>query len=544
MVFNDGRRARVESVSQNGRRGEGSRDAPSIDTSLRSAGWVSLWSAGQLAVQFALQMVLAKYFGAREEMDAFVSAIALPTVLSAIFVGSLSFALVPVFSQRLSRNDPAAAWSVASGLFWIVLCFTGLLAGCLTVLSVPATRVLYPGFDPPQAEQTSRLVAVLAWLLVGNGLIAFSVGILHAQKRFLVPAVAPVLGTAVTLAGTVGFREHGIQGVAYAVLAGSLVAAAIQLAALPLSRMRWRRVADHGVAECLWLLFPIVCGAVFYRLDPLVDRYLASELPAGSIAHLGYAMRLVTALTMIGTSGLAVVAFPNFARRYAQDGLDGLSTEVAHALRCLCVIMLPILVGLGCYSLPVIRALFERGEFTAQDTRAVAWLLVLYLGMVAAGAFGDLAAKTFFALGNTRLPTVIGCVGFAFGLVLKIALTDRWGVSVIAAATSLYFVGNASAMLAILYRKFGGSMVRGLGSVMWRALLASSIAVLVAYPAARSGVSWHVFLAAGLGAVVYLGLLLWFRDEFAWRMVGYFGELARLGRRRRADESTAREQDR
>lgn len=39
-------------------------------TSLRSAGWVNLWSFAQSIVQFGFQGVLAKYFGTSADMDA------------------------------------------------------------------------------------------------------------------------------------------------------------------------------------------------------------------------------------------------------------------------------------------------------------------------------------------------------------------------------------------------------------------------------------------------------------------------------------------
>ena len=504
------------------------RDTSSVGTSLRSAGWVSLWSLGQLVVQFALQVVLAKCFGAGAEMDAFVSAIALPTVLSAIFVGSLNFALIPTISQRMAHGEDDAAWSTASGVAWLLLLFTAVLSAVVFLFAVPITRLLYPGFVVTQTALTAQLLTILAWLLVSNGLIAFSTAVLHCQKRFTVPAIAPVVGTGLTLALVIAYRERGIAAVAQAVLAGSLLVAALQMAALPITRLRLFRRLDPGVYQCLRLMAPLVSGAMFFRLDPLVDRYLASELSTGSIAHLGYAMRLVTALTMVATSGLAVVAFPNFARQHASGKPEAFCQEISHALRCLCVIMVPIVLGLGCYSRDVIHDLFERGEFTAEDTRIVALLLVLYLGMVVGAACGDVAAKIFFALSNTRTPTIIGCAGFGLGLLLKILLTPNLGVTGIAIATSTYYLVNVLVMLTVLRRQLGRQIFSGTAASLLRSFTASAAAVLLAAPVVNLSLPMGAFMGALVGAAVYLGMLLCLRDEMALRMIGYFRELIRF----------------
>ena len=95
--------------------------------------------------------------------------------------------------------------------------------------------------------------------------------------------------------------------------------------------------------------------------------------------------------------------------------LENLAAEVSHALRSLCLIVTPLVVGLACYGQPVVRDLFQRGRFTAGDTQAVALLLALYLVMVAAAAFSEVAAKVLYAMSDTTTPTLIGCLGSRWG---------------------------------------------------------------------------------------------------------------------------------
>ncbi|MBC8873984.1 MAG: polysaccharide biosynthesis C-terminal domain-containing protein [Planctomycetes bacterium] len=485
-------------------------------TSLRSAGWVSLWSFAQLIVQFGFQVVLAKHFGASADMDAFVAAIALPTVLSSIFVGSLGYAFVPVLTERLSADDPVKARATANSVLTVLVAGTVSLSTAVSLLARPLTGILYPGFSVEQSEVTAQLVAILAWLIFTNGSLAYSQAVHHCHRHFIIPAIAPVVGTGATLVAAIMWQDSGIVAIGYAVLLGSIVAAAIQIL-FPLRGFRLKFEFDDAAKRCFRLMVPLICGAAYFRLDPLVDRHLASSLATGSVSHLGYASRLVTALLLISTSGLSVVAFPNLAMQRATGRLDAFRAEVAHAVRCLCVILPPIAVGLACYSKWVIRDLFQRGEFTATDTRAVATLLTLYLGMVIAAAFGEIATKVFFALSDTRTPTIIGCAGFTLGVILKVALTPSLGVAGIVIATSLYYMANVATMAVLIVRRLGSDALSGMPGSLVRSLLASTCAVVVAFPIARLGIPFGSIIGAACGAAVYVVVMTLERDEFAMR---------------------------
>ena len=491
-----------------------------VQTSLRSAGWVSLWMLGQLVVQVALQVALAKYFGASAEMDAFVAAMAIPTVVSSVVVGSFGFAFVPVFSQRWSEGDAPAAWSAATQVLFLLVCVMTLLSASVFWLAGPLTAFLYSGFSSGQTELARQSLEILAWLILANGLVSWTQAIHHVQKRFLVPAAAPVVGIAISVLWTVCFHERGITAAAQAVLAGSMVTLVLQsFGPLRYLRLNWRR--DETVQRWLRLMVPLVFGAAYYRIDPLIDRYLASGLPAGSISHLGYASRVVTAVLMISTSGLSIVAFPSFAAHYARGHIAALRGEVAHALRCLVAIITPLVLGLAAYSGPLVRDVFQRGEFVATDTQAVAGLLVLYLGMIAGASLGEISSKVLYALADTRTPTLIGCAGFTVGLVLKIVLVGNVGVAGIVFATSTYFLLNALVMGLIVYHRVGPGILEGIGGTTLRAISAAALTVTAVWPLVQSGVPLASVMALLAGACLYLGCLWGFGDDVARRLVKY-----------------------
>ena len=500
------------------------------ESSLKSVSLVSLLSFAHLGVQFALQVVLARYFGASAEMDAYYAALALPTVLSAILTGSLAYAFLPVFVARRERAGPEAAWSMAMNFLVLLVGVSAALALAGTIWASPIVRHLHPGFSATQVGRTALLFRVLSWLVLANSLVGYLQALHHSNQRFAVPAASGVVGTCVTLAYVVWRHEaDGVVAVAWGVVIGSGVAIAGQLRLLLANRKyaSWR--LDPGTIRCLRLVAPLILGAAYYRLDPLVDRYLASRLPESSIAYLGYAWRLVNALLIVSTSSLSIVVFPSLAKHASLHDEQALRAEVAHAFRFLCFMLVPITLGLVGFSRIVVRDLFERGEFRPEDTTAVAMLLVIYLGALWGGGIGEIASKVFYAAGNTVLPVVIGVIGFTVGAGLKIALAPDRGVAGIAAATSAYYLLNSSALAAIVLARWGGETVRGVVRAISRYLLATVPAVGAAYAVTQTHRPLPSLVAAATAVPVYLLATLAQRDEFALKMYHFFvGQMQRL----------------
>jgi putative peptidoglycan lipid II flippase len=369
---------------------------------------------------------------------------------------------------------------------------------------------------------TTELLRILALLIVANSLISFLNAEHHCWRQYAIPAAAGVVGTLVAL-GYVALlhSRQGIHSVAWGLVAGAVSTVAI-LSPRWLWQLRLREVWQlrprAAVQKCGTLLWPLLLGAICWRFDPLLDRYLGSYQSTGSIAHLSYAGRLATALSIIGISGLSIVAFPTMAAHAAAGRHDRLCAELAAAWRLLVVLLVPLAAGLALFSEPVAKLLFEDGRFGPADTRAVAWLIVWYLGMIVGTGLGDLLSRTMFALHDTRTPAVVGLLGFAFAAALKFWLAPRLGAAGLAAATSAFFVFQPAVLAAILLRRLGSPMLAGALASLVRSCGCAAAACLAAHLVGRLTTPFAVLPAAAAGALVYTALLWLAGDEFALRL--------------------------
>lgn len=486
---------------------------------LKSVSLLSVCSLGQMFLQFAFQVVLAKHFGATVAMDAFAAGMALPIVICTTLVGSLGYSFVPIFLERMHEAGEEEAWKLANSVGLLLVLFTGGLsvAGCF--MAAPIMQALHPGFSAEQLHETVRVFKVLSWLMLTNSMTTFLQALYHSYQRYTPTAVGPLAGVALTVVWTILLHEEwGILAGASGVVAGAALGILIQ-SPLYLRHFRLRILFDESFKKCGRLLLPLILGALYYNLDPLVDRYLASKMTEGSIAHLGYAWRLINGVLILCTSGLSIVIFPVLIQHFVSGRESETKKEIAFAIRFLTFILMPVVLGLVFFSRPIVRDLFQRGQFEASDTARVGILMALYVGVVIGASLGDISGKVFFAIQDTWTPVVIKALGFTVGVVLKFLLGPGYGVEGLVLATSVYYIVNSVIQLFIIRKRLGAGLYAGVPGALLRSIVASAVALSAAWFVFKAEIP-YASIPAILVSILCYAVATWFlKDEFTLKFV-------------------------
>lgn len=470
---------------------------------------VAAGSTVQLFVQLALQIFLARWFGAGHEMDAYVAAMTLPTAASGLLHAAVASTVVPALADARQRAGYDDRRCLGTSL---TLCLTGglcLLSAAAMAAAPLLVGLLQPGFGADEQRRTAGLLRWLAWLLATNGLIAMLQAWHHATSRFAAPAMANVLGVGAALGWCVWRAPTaGILAVAQATLLGSTLTVGFLAASLTLRREWGRPRGERApILRLLGLASPLVAANLIAQLDPLADRFFGSWLPEGSVSQLGYAARIVAALQLLTISSLSAAVFPRFAQHAAADALPELSREVQKALRLVALWIVPLAVALGLFGRPLVRDLLQRGAFGPDDTRAVAAVLAASVGAIAALALGEFLSKALYALGLTRLPLAMTAAGIGLSLALKTLLVSRLGLIALPLATSV----GASLIAVLLWRavtrRIGSPSPEGIGRTLASAAAGSLAAALAAAAVLATGVPLSALVAGPAGLGAYLATL-------------------------------------
>ena len=480
----------------------------------------------QIVIQFLFFRELAGFYGASYESDALAAALVIPTVLAAMITGSISYVLVPELVARFEQDPQTkTAWQLA----WFVGGITSLVSATVSLALLlwadGIIATLYPSLGEEEQVLTGQLLRILSIQVLLTGLISWAQSVHHSRHRFGLPAAGGVLGTGLALILAANLGSQGIWVFAWCINIGSLVSVIVHLAPM-LPRLTLPRAQRTSVLLLAGRMWPLLAGAAFIRLDTLVDRILVSGLYEGSVAHINYAQRIIMALLTVGTSSLSVIVFPQLAQHLTAGGEKGFADHFALAWKRLSLIIVPICVGVGCFAVNIIRDLLERGEFTSNDSWIVGTLVTLHIGMFVGASAGELLARGFYSLGDTRTPTLVAALSLAIGFFVKFGLVQVLGIWGIPIGVSSAFLLSTCVMGLLLARRVDRTVYSGIGIYLVHAFVSTMIACGCCYLvyAGRLGSTW---LAGPIGAVVYFACLLGIGNREAWQLVDFArGKLA------------------
>ncbi len=479
---------------------------------------VSAASVLQLLIQFAITGVTASFYGSKVPTDALAAALALPTFAAAVVTGSLSYILIPDLVAKFENAEThQEGWRLATFVALVTGMLGAMISAVLYFAAGPITLTFYPQSSADFHVLTQQCLEILSVQVVLTGLISWAIAIHHSRHSFFWPALGGVVGTACSLVLAIVAGSSSITAIAWAINLGSVVSIVVQAVPL-LPSLGWPQADYDNVLRLLRVFWPLLLGTIYLRIEPLVDRMLADSLnDEGAISHINYSQRIMMALVSIGSSTLALIAFPQLAARYADEGLHAFSEHFSLALRRLWLLIVPIAVGVSCFAVPIVSDLLQRGQFTTGDSAMVGWLIVATMGMFVGASLGELTARAFFVLEDTRTPTAVGVIALTVGMLTKLTLVAYWGIWGIAFGVSLYFLLSSGSMLLMLRRRLGAVIFKGSVSHLRDAGIASLVACGVCFCvyATRIGGTW---IAAPVGAAVYFSILLLIKNEQAWQI--------------------------
>ena len=413
----------------------------------------------------AREIVVRGYFGVEGAgINAFTVAFQVPNLVRALVAdAALSSAFVPVFTGLLEKGERARAWRVASSLIWILLLgLTGITA--IFVLAAPWVMALfgYTGEDGELAVTLSRILFPIVVLLGISGVI---VGILNSYEHFTVPALTPVAWNLVIIAGLViGVPRAGSEEAELYVYAGSILLATVIQLLLPLPWLAGRdgrlRVAidwrDPAVKRVFVLMLPVTLGLGLINFTTVIGTFFAARYIDPNLAPsaIDAAFRIYMLPQGMFSVAVATVLFPALARFAAREELDGFRHMVASGLRQIAFLLVPASVVSAVLAEPIVRLVYERGEFGPSETRVVAGALAAFsLGLTFNGAMLMLN-RAFFGLQSPWTPTAVAFATLAANTALYVGFY-RFGTWGIPLAISVANIVGTAALIVLLRRRLG-----------------------------------------------------------------------------------------
>jgi putative peptidoglycan lipid II flippase len=485
------------------------------NTPRQAAFWKVSGSFLSKLLGFARDVLIAKIFGATFVVD--VAQLVESVLLNIVsFITSpISIPLVPelTHARMQSERDYRSLLSSVFGLFSIVglVMFTGV--SVFPHMFVTLFSGGFKGAVLAYAEYTYRWMAALSIIIVISATIKTA---LTVKKDFMLLSFSDVLMNVVVIGGLLlGARQTALPILK---TSAQLVPAAALWIYFAI-REKWYLLPRYGhwdprVKSLLKQAGPLFIGSATDMLLTLIDRTMASFLPEGSIASLGYAQKIFLLPLGVWAVQIAESSYPYIVLAFATDDVTKGYLLARGAIRRILFFIVPAMTGLLLLAPGIVRVIYQRGAFTASNTVLVAHVLQGYMGMLLFSSVQYLETRLFYARRNTMTPMIVSviCLGLNVGLNYLLGFVLHLGAFGLAVASSVAALISMTLMYFV-YRRMYGTVDYVL--ILRDVLKIGGSAVIMGLLLAGVQSRVHIIPLIVLGFATYMAATLLLREDEA-----------------------------
>lgn len=402
---------------------------------------------------FFRDLLTATTLGAGMYSDMFFVAFKLPNLFRRIFgEGAFNQAFLPNFFQARFRGGFALK---IAGIFCVILLILSLF---VCMFSEPITKILAFGFSQELIESTAPLVAINFWYLLLIFIVTLFGAMLQYKRNFTAWAFSPaLLNLSMIIALFLAHNSDSYTAVlmlSYGVLLGGI--AQILLHLIPLYRLGFLKLLYAGFKELqskhvtdriksingsvkvfFKQFFPAMLGSSTAQIASFIDTLLASFLVSGSISYLYYANRIFQLPLAVFAIATSTALFPLVAKYIKQSQESNALKALSKSFWLLTILLSICTLGGISLDKEIIWLLFERGQFTREDTLICASVFSAYLiGLLPFGV-AKIFSLWLYSRGQQVLAAKISAFSLCFGSAISLILMQYLGAVGLALAGSI-----------------------------------------------------------------------------------------------------------
>jgi len=456
---------------------------------LKASGAMAAATLASRVLGMVREMVYANFMGDGWVASAFAFAFTVPNLFRRLLgEGALTAAFIPIFKEKEKTHGEIEMWRAANAVL------SGLIVAAAVIIAVVMlglSLVLAAHQFEAKTELMLQLLRLMFPYMLLVCIAAAFMGMLNARGHFFIPAMGATMLNVVMIASVLFLAPHmgtelseQIFALAIGVLAAGMAQAAFQLPTLWRDGFRYRWVSpwqNETVRVVVRRMIPGTIGLAAFQINVLLTQTIAFWVSPHIVASFNYAVRLMELPQGMFGISLATFLLPALAGLAAEKNYSEFRTTLRHGLGTLLFANLIAAILLIVLAEPIIRLLFERGQFTAASTdRATFALMCLAPGLVAFSTV-NILARAFYALGDTQTPMKISIACLVLNLILAAMLVvplKQGGIGLANTATS---IGNASLLLFALRKKLGRLEMESLRATFLPLAIAGLVAGLIAW---------------------------------------------------------------
>lgn len=446
------------------------------------------------ALSMVKEMLGASYFGVSKAMDSFYAALTVPNLINSVFLSPFAIIFIPVLVKYKLKNMEEANHIISTVSNIIILIL--LVAAILTFsFSGHVIDLFSPGLDADTAVNASKMLKIISAGIIFTGAVNILSGIINAFEHFLWPAISGIFITLSTIFFMLFFTDRlGIFVLGWGLLAGTILQFLFLAPFAKKYGFRHSAVLDlthPEIQKSLNLAGIFLIITISGGLNAVVNRFMASWLPGGSITALAYADKLVQVPLIIFSGAIAASIYPFLSAQAAENKIEDIKATISLSIRMSGFIFIPLAITMMILAKPSIQLIFQRGAFDTAATELTSKIFVFCCLQLFSNYAVAIMLRLMFAFQDMKNIIKVVITSLFANIVLNFVLmklmsTPACGIALSTAASSFI----AAVLYFIILKKrisnlHGLSILRSLSKITAFAIV-SGMAVFFTYAGMHS----------------------------------------------------------
>lgn len=404
-------------------------------------------------IGFFREIAFSGVFGTGIQADIYFQVF---NIVNLIFAGvGVALSTLVIKNMNKPENKGKEKAYAASFIRKSFIIMTGVALLFVIFAKLIITKLLLPNIAPEHISLAVKQVYIMAPSLVFVVIAYIMSGVLQNEKAYFITAIMSLPFNAVIIA-SLFIPNVSLTTVSVITTVGWFLHVIILL---PAFLKKGYSFTERGIKqqssgkfknpEIVWIFI----SNMMYQLCFYTDRAFVSETE-GIASTFSYASNLFVIVASIFVVAMSTVFFPSISKNYEEGHIDYINDLIRYIITVMVAIFVPFLLVVGFFGTDIIRLVYERGEFTAESTKAVSTILFVY----SLGILGYITQELFNKIlytANKYIYCVLGTIGviaanFGANFIIKRFVPDtpflNTGIS-----SQAFFIALSSSVLLFAY---------------------------------------------------------------------------------------------
>ena len=480
---------------------------------------ITIISLGSKLLGFFREVVLAYFYGTSYVVDAYLMAIAIPSIIFG-WLTSLSVSYTPIYTDIRVKLGEDKSTKFTDNIISIAVTLSFVCAMLGMIFSKQLVDIAAPGFEGEVYDLTNWFVKISVFSTVFTVFAQILMSYLNCNDKFIQSNISTLVISSTQLLVIYLSSKLGKEVLIF----GTVMSNFVQLVVLYVFssrngyRFKYELKITPEIKQAFVILIPIFISSMLDQINNFVNKAFASGLGEGSVSALNYSAVIRTFIFYVFTIAITTMIYPMLSKSMAENDLKTVKRTIAKSVDIIIILFVPITIGAFLLSEPAVSFIYERGEFGHDSTLMTSMALQMYsLGLVAL-ALRNVITKVFYSMQDTKSTMYISVFTVGLCVLFSAILIKLMGHVGLALASSLAETLTIPLFFYFLHKRLGSLGMKNSLNILIKSSISSAVMGAVVYfvfkyaSAALAGGKLFTLLSmiisAAAGVLVYFALMV------------------------------------